>query len=328
MIGLHLGLGLGMASGGGGALIDWNFTTGSLPGGMTFARASSGTYANSSGVLTTASTDAARFHYARQGGVWVPGGLLIEPAVTNRALQSNAFTTSPWTAAGTPTPTANVTGPDGISNSAWTLTDNAAGALEVLFQTINLTNNVTYTGSFFVKKTIGAQSSYPVITLESTAGNFIALCTIDTTNGTATAWTACTGWTVRTSSAAIEDWGDYWRVSLTMLATSNGYRFGLYAAATTDPVQSTGVMSTAVQGSVVVYGAQVEIGSKATSYIATTTGTVTRAADVAGYTIPSGVSTLRYTFDNNTTQDVATSPGAWTIPTNLNRPTIKSIVSI
>ena len=53
---------------------------------------------------------------------------------------------------------------------------------------------------------------------------------------------------------------------------------------------------------------------------------VTRAADSAVFTIPAGIGHLTYTFDDNSTQLVAVSPGSYTIPTSLNRPNIKSIV--
>jgi hypothetical protein len=74
-----------------------------------------------------------------------------------------------------------------------------------------------------------------------------------------------------------------------------------------------------------VWGFQLELGASNSSYIPTTSTAVTRSADVAGLTIPGGVTTLTYTLDDNTTQEVSVSPGAYTIPTTLNRPRIKNI---
>lgn len=54
-----------------------------------------------------------------------------------------------------------------------------------------------------------------------------------------------------------------------------------------------------------------------------TTGTVaTRAADAVSITLPTGAGHILYTFDDGSTQQVSVSPGAYTIPTNLNRPII------
>ena len=64
-----------------------------------------------------------------------------------------------------------------------------------------------------------------------------------------------------------------------------------------------------------IYGAQLETGSTPTSYIPTTTTSVTRAADAAVLTIPAGVNALLYTFDDNSTQQVSVTPGSYTIPT-------------
>jgi len=68
--------------------------------------------------------------------------------------------------------------------------------------------------------------------------------------------------------------------------------------------------------------------ASSSSYIPTAASTATRAADACSFTIPSGVSSLRYTFDDLSTQTVSVSPGAYVVPTNLNRPIIRSIVSV
>jgi len=61
--------------------VDLDFTTGSLPSGVTFTRASKGWYFDSTGTLQEAAADAARFDYNPNG--LAARGLLIEGARTN-----------------------------------------------------------------------------------------------------------------------------------------------------------------------------------------------------------------------------------------------------
>lgn len=230
-----------------------------------FSRAATATYVDG-GVLKYAAANEARYQ---------DGLLLIEDAATNLCPRSNAFDL--WVQTGTPAPTQNETGPDGVPNAAWTLTDNS-GSFEFVSQT-NTLSATTYTRSLFVKKTTGAQPSYPAIIPYS--GAQLAACTVDTSNGIATVWTAYTGYTVVASSAICEDFNaDFWRVSLTFAATAAVWDTQIVPAGTTNPTQSTGTAKAAAQGSAVIFGSQLNIGSVATSYIPTTTAAVTRDADV------------------------------------------------
>lgn len=103
------------------------------------------------------------------------------------------------------------------------------------------------------------------------------------------------------------------RHAITFTAWSDGwYQFGVRA-------------NTLGDKDILVWGAQCEVGENASSYIPTGASSVTRAADQLSFTIPQGVSTLRYTFDDNSTQDVNVTGGAYTVPTNLNRSHIKRI---
>ncbi len=209
-------------------------------------------------------------------------GYLAEAAATNLCLQSNAFTTT-WAAGGTPAATQNVVGPDGAT-SAWTLTDNDAGSFEYVQQDVTLTA-ATYTTSVFIKKTTGTQASYPVIFAYSGVAARIAICTVDTTNGTATVWTSYTGVTLAAGlTARCTSFNtDFWRVELSYTGAANAWSQTLIPAGATTGTFAGPDISNTAQGSAVFYGAQVELGSAATSYIPTTTVAVTRNADVLTY---------------------------------------------
>jgi len=75
-----------------------------------------------------------------------------------------------------------------------------------------------------------------------------------------------------------------------------------------------------------LFGAQLETGTVATSYIVTTTGTGNRSADQLTFTIPAGIGHLTVTFSDNTTQSIAVSPGSYTLTNALNEYLIKTIV--
>ena len=205
-------------------------------------------------------------------------GYVDEGARTNLCLQSNAFTTT-WTDGGAAARLKDATGPDGAT-SAWTLTDDSAVSTESRYQAITLTA-ADHVLSIFVGKTVGAQSSYPVLMLTHTGDAFRAIATIDTTNGVITPWTAVDGSTIVTSNGRCVSYNDdLWRAELTFTGTAAAWNLYIAPAATANASQSTGTFDATVTGSAVFYGAQVELGSFASSYIATTTVAVTRNADV------------------------------------------------
>lgn len=268
--------------GGGGGGLSLDFTGGSLPAGATLTRSSSATYVNSSGVLSIASTNVARFDYL--GGAAL--GILIEPAATNLWGYSNNFESGWVPALGT---TGKGTSPDGTTN-AYRHSDSSPE--------FNLaTSAAAYTMSSHNKQ------------LNSTSFKLGV-------NGAGSTFTLTGSGTVASNDTGFVG---------VIRAMDNGF----YRVATTKTVGTDSyfkLFGGAYEG-VYIYGYQLEIGSVATSYIPTTGGTqASRSADVLTFTIPGGITSLLYTFDNNSTQSVSVSSGAYTVPTNLNRPRIKSIV--
>lgn len=135
-----------------GGLLNLEFTKSPLDPRITLARASSGTFFDGDGVLQTASNDVARIKsHVFDGTNWVNRGLLIEEERTNSCLRARDFTGAAW--GNTNTTAANdVTGLDGVANSASTLTATASNGTSL--QTVTLTS-AEYTFSVYVRRKTG-----------------------------------------------------------------------------------------------------------------------------------------------------------------------------
>ena len=208
--------------------------------------------------------------------------ILVEPQRTNLLTYSEQFNDASWIK--TATITANTTiAPDG-NLSADTFTDSTNAFLDVR-KVITITANSTNTASFFVKKTTGALTNYAGVAILLTGvSTRVDYGIINTT----------TGAVIRDSSSNInsiiystQSYGDYWRVITTFTDNQSNLvcTFILYPAISTN---GTSINSNA-QGSNVFWGAQLEAGSYATSYIPTVAASVTRNADVISKT---GISSL------------------------------------
>jgi hypothetical protein len=106
--------------------LDLNFLVSeTLDSRITFTRASSGTYVNSSGNVATASIDVARFDY--DPVTLAANAVLREEQRTNICLWNRDLTNPAWTATNCTT-AKTATGADGVGNSATTLTATAGNA--------------------------------------------------------------------------------------------------------------------------------------------------------------------------------------------------------
>lgn len=82
-----------------------------------------------------------------------------------------------------------------------------------------------------------------------------------------------------------------------------------------------------------VFGLQIETGpttgyfsTHPTSYIPVTTAAATRNADAFSINVPAGLNSATVTFDDGSTQIInGIGGGLWNVPVNLNRPIIKAI---
>ena len=252
--GFGFGFGLQALAVGSRPTLALNFTGPTLDPQITFTRSTTATYTNSSGVLTTAAINGARFDY--NPVTLAPKGLLIEEQRTNLLLQSQ-FASS-WVNFATSTITANsATAPDGTTTAAL-ISSPATG--DYVYQTPTTSIGATYAFSFFVKNSTATISQYHVRT-SGTA----AIGTLTWSGATLSSITPTVG---TASFVAIAN--NWYIVSVIYTATETAARHRIGGG--------NGVSTT---GNILVYGAQLEAGAFATSYIPTVASQVTRAADVA-----------------------------------------------
>lgn len=244
-----------------------DFTTGVLDPRVTVTRAlNTATRINGSGFIESVNADLPRFDY--DPVTLAPKGLLIEEARTNFVLQSNA----PVAQTGVSLTAAAATSPDGTTNAyKFEKTDATTPRYIRDFTSMTVAANTTYTVSRFVKY----DGSNTTVSLEyNVAANWggvgwVAVFSVASTGVTVSSQTSCT--------AAVQNFKDGWyRITATFTS-------GASITTPTNPsffTRITGASGVAVLG----YGAQLEAGAFATSYIPTTTTSLTRNADAVSMT--------------------------------------------
>lgn len=210
-------------------------------------------------------------------GSVVARGLLIEEQRTNLLTYSEDFSNAVWGTASNVTITTNTAAAPNGTITADTMTEVATTATHrVEYITSGTSVATQYTVSCYVKPASG--SPWFRLTFTDSTGNHQAQCWFDLTNGV-NGSTAVVGSAVLASRSITAVGNGWYRCTLTATVTGGTGVVYLYISlANADGVQSyLGSTSRAVY----LWGAQVEAGAFATSYIPTIASSVTRSADVA-----------------------------------------------
>jgi len=247
-----------------------DFTTGVLDPRVTVTRAlNTATRVNSSGLIEIVNADLPRFDYSFTS-IGTPRGLLIEETRSNICIRSSELNTG-WSANAvnvTPNSTASPSG-SVDADSVTALVGSAQHRLTSTQGTVS--SGVSVTHSVFAKA-----NTHSFLQLHDTGtGTFYA--NFDLSNGTVTAVSPANG-------ATITSYGNGWyrcTLTLTTGATVSGGAVTIIpdGAAARNPTWTA-----AGTESIYAWGYQIEVGAFATSYIPTTTTSLTRNADVVSMT--------------------------------------------
>jgi hypothetical protein len=217
-------------------------------------------------VLQTASTDTARFDHNPTTRESL--GLLIEEQRTNLLTYSSDYTNAAWDKSNAVSVTANANiAPDGTQTSGL-LVENTANTNHYMFGTAT-TTAVSTTYSVYAKS---AGRNYILLYTSAISGGYsfdLSLGVLGAVVGTAP------------TSQSITSVGNGWyRCSITFTATaaSNTFRVQLMSSTTNNVYTGNGYSGA------YIWGAQLEAGAFATSYIPTVASQVTRSADSASMT--------------------------------------------
>lgn len=291
-----------------------NFLSASLDPRVTFTRAgATATRVNSSGLIESVAADTARFDF--DPTTLVCKGLLIEEQRTNFINYSNDFTS--WSLGAASVVAASGTSPAG-TNTAFSLITRVATSNQGIYQAATYGTGHTY--SIYAKKDT---ANYLGITNNSGGG---AYAVFDLNVGTVVSSSDC--------AATIQNAGNGWYRCI-MENTSISGSYAIITVNEAVPASNPWESQAGTGKNILIWGFQLEAGEFPTSYIPTTSGSVTRNADVAVMTgtnfsswwaattgasavkyIPSTISGTRpaFQFDDNTANNLICLRGNTTNP--------------
>jgi len=236
---------------------------GALDPRITFTRASIGTFTGSNGLIQTAAAGVPRFDY--DPVTRAARGLLIEEQRTNLLTYSEDFSNAAWNKTNTTVTPNSIVSPDGTTSAD--KLEAATTAFTGVSRVVTATSTaLTY--SIYAKKGSGATDLNSFGLRNSTTSTNLVIGTFNYDTGV---WSGTAGVIV---SSAGDGW---WRIQI---AASSGITVGDSMI-----VYLGGTGNTETAGEFAYFwGAQLEAGAFATSYIPTVATQVTRSEDFARMT--------------------------------------------
>lgn len=269
-------------------------------GTATFTRSTTATFVDKiDGLIKTAAADVARFETE---------GVLLEGASTNLLLGSEEFDDASWSKLRASVTANDIASPDGTTTADKLTVDSTSASTHLVqSNSISFTSGNTYTKSVYAKAGNG-----------SGAGRYILLETdsfarwsndghvrFDLVNGVVQGGA---GSVFSNSDFKMESFGNGWfRCSINMICASTG-------SAAQEIQMSDGSASTNFDGNgtdfIYIWGGQVEEANDTSSYIPTTSASVTRASDnlsidAANIPDPDAEYSIGMTFDLHTASSAA-----------------------
>lgn len=233
---------------------------------IAFTRASTATYVNAFGRLSSSAINAPRIDY--DPVTLACKGLLIEESRTNLLTYSEQFDNAAWTKLQSSVTANAAAAPDGTTTADKLVEDNTASNAHYLQQSSAASNGATYTVSAYFK---AAERTQCQLVLYGASAVYQAV--FDLSAGALAAQTGTGSYTITSAG------NDWYRIAITAICNSTAC-YGLFYTA----VSNTAIYTGDGTSGLYIWGAQLEAGAFATSYIPTTSAQVTRAADVATMT--------------------------------------------
>jgi phage-related protein len=257
------------------------FATSYIPSADTFtSRASTGTFIGSNGLIQSAATNVVRYNYNPVNLALSPK-LLLEPAATNLLTYSEQFDNAAWTKYNSAITANATTAPDGTLTADKLVENNTTNIHHVYTGTTITSAAITF--SVYVKAAERTEfniNSYEGITPSNPFISKFNLSTLTATKQNAS-----------TADATITAVGNGWyRCSVTTI-TAPLVATSFYIVLSNG--STTNYAGDGTSG-IYIWGAQLETGNTATSYIPTISTQVTRAVDVSSSAIRTRAADITY----------------------------------